>query len=98
MEEEDEGELSDELTGEPADRPMDETVVKLVEGHQPDDELTEDHPFGDELTEGHLSDYQPAETITVECPTSGWESPPRGAWEEDNVVVHACEDKMDSLC
>ena len=51
---------SDEPTGEPADRPVDETAVKLAEGnppddelaegHLPDDELTEDHPPGDELT------------------------------------------------
>ena len=67
---------------------MDETAVKLVEGHQPDDELTE----------GHLPDYQPAETITVECLTLGQESPPGGAWEEDSVFIHTCKDEMDRLC
>ena len=46
------------------------TAVKLI-----DDELTEEHPPGDGLTEGHPLDYKPMETITVECPTSGWESP-----------------------
>ena len=93
-EEKDEGELSDKPTGEPAD----ETAVKLTEGHSPDDELTEDHPPGDELTEGHPPDYEPAETITVECLTSGWELPPGGAWEEDRVVIHASENEMDHLC
>ena len=94
MEEEDEGKLSDEPTGESTD----ETAVKLVEGHQPDDELTEDHPPSDELAEGHLPDYWPVETITVECPASEWELPPGGTQEEDSIVVHACEDEMDSLC
>ena len=98
MEEEDEGELLDKPTGEPADGPMEETAVKLAEGHPPDDELTEDHPSSDELAEGHPPDYEPVETVTVECPTSGWESPPRGTWEEDRVFVHACEDEMDCLC
>ena len=51
--EEDEGKLSDNATGKPADGPRDETAVKLAEGHQPDDELTEDHPPGDEVAEGH---------------------------------------------
>ena len=98
MEEEDEGELSDEPTGEPTDRPADKTTVKPIEGHQPDDELAEDHPPSDELAEGHLLDYQPEETITVECPTLGQESPPGGTQEEDSVVIHTCEDEMDSLC
>ena len=78
MEEEDEEELSDEPTGEPTDWPMDETAVKLLEGHQPDDEFAEDHPPSDELTEGHLPDYQPVEMITVESPASWQESPPGG--------------------
>ena len=87
-EEEDEGELSDEPTGKPTDGPVDETAVKLTEGHPPDDklteghppdhELTEDHPPGDELAEGHPPDYEPMETITVECPALGQESSPRG--------------------
>ena len=98
IENEDEGELSDEPTGEPTDGPVDETAAKLAEGHQPNDELTEDHPPSNELAERHPPNYQPAETITVECPTSGWESSPGGIWEEDRVVVHACEDVMDSLC
>ena len=75
MEVEDEGELSDEPTGKPADGPVDETAVKLAEGHQPDDELAEDHPPSDEFAEGNPPNYQPAETITVECPTLGWELP-----------------------
>ena len=79
IEEEEEEGLSDDPTGELADGPMDETAVKLVEGHPPDDELAEDHPPGNELAEGHPPDYEPVETITVECPTSGQESPPRGA-------------------
>ena len=94
MEEKDEGELSNKPTGKPAD----ETAVKLTEGHQPDDELAEDHPPSDGLAEGHPPDYQPAETITVECPASGWKSPPGGTQEEDRVVVHTCEDEMDHLC
>ena len=77
---------------------MDETAVKLAEGHQPDDELTEDHPSSNELTEGHPPNYQPVETITVECPTSGWELPSGGTKEEDRVVIHTCEDEMNSLC
>ena len=60
--EEDEGELSDE----PTDGPTDETAVKVTEGHPPDDELTEDHP----------SNYELVDTITVECPSLGWELPP----------------------
>ena len=44
------------------------------------------------------NDYEPVETITVECPTLGWELPPGGIREEDRVVVHACEDEMDHLC
>ena len=40
-EEEEEGELSDEPAGEPTDGPADETAVKLIEGHPPDDELME---------------------------------------------------------
>ena len=74
MEKEDEGKLSDE----PVDRPVDETAVKLAEGHPPN--------------------YEPAETITVECLALVWESPPGGAWEEDRVVVHSFEDEMDHLC
>ena len=97
-EEEDEGELSDEPTGEPTDRPTDETAVKLTEGCPQDDELTEEHLPGDELTEGHPPDYEPMGTITVECPTLGWELPPGDAWEEDRVVIHASEDEMDHLC
>ena len=107
-EEEDEGELPDKPTGEPADGPMDETAVKLAEGHPPDDELaeghlpddelTEDHPPGNELAEGHPPDYEPAGTITVECLTLGHESPPGGTQEEDRVVIHASEDEMDRLC
>ena len=46
MEEEDEGELADQPTGKSTDGLMDETAVKIIEGHQPDDELTEDHPPG----------------------------------------------------
>ena len=45
MEEEEEVELSDKPTGEPADRPTDETAVKLIEGHPPNDELAKDHPL-----------------------------------------------------
>ena len=107
-EEDDEGELSDKPTGKPADEPVDETAVKLTEGHLPDGELAEghppdnefaeDHPPGSELTEGHPPNYGPMETITVECPALGWKSPPGGAWEEDRVVVHASEDEMDCLC
>ena len=98
MEDEEEGELSDEPTGEPADRPADKTAVKLTEGHPPDNELTEDHPPGDELAEGHPPNYKPMETITVKCPTLGWELPSGGAWEEDRVVIHTSEDEMDCLC
>ena len=98
MEEEEEGGLSNEPTGEPADGPMDETAVKLAEGHPPNDELAGDHPPSDELAEGHPPDYEPAETITVECPTSGWKSPPGGTRKEDRVVIHASEDEMDHLC
>ena len=94
--EEDEGEMSDEPTGEPADRPANETAVKLTEGDQPDNELIDDHPPGDELTKEHPPDCQPVETITVECPTLGQELPPRGTWEEDRVVVHACQDVLRS--
>ena len=83
-----EAELSDKTTGEPDDGPMDETAVKLEEGHPPNDELTEDHPPDDEL----------AETITVKCPPSGQESPPGSTREEDRVVVYASEDEMDHLC
>ena len=97
-EEEEEGELSDEPTGKPTDGLVDETAVKLTEGHPPDDELTEDHPPNNELTKGHLPDYEPVETITVECPALGWELPPGGAQEEDRVVIHASEDEMDHLC
>ena len=99
MEEEDEGELSDEPTDEPTDGPMDETAVKLTEGHPPDDdELTEDHPPSNELAKGHPPDYEQVETITVECPTSRWELPPGGTWEEGRVVIHVCEDEMDRFC
>ena len=89
MEEENEGELSDKPTGKPADEPMDETAVKLTEDHPPPN---------NELTKGHPPDYKLVETITVECPTLGWESPPGGTWEENRVVVHASEDEMDRLC
>ena len=95
---EDEVELSDEPTGEPADRPMDETAVKLIEGHPPNDELAEEHPPGDGLAEGHPLDYKSTETITVECPTLGQESPSGDAREEDRVVIHTSEDEMDHLC
>ena len=113
-EEEDEGELSDEPTDGPADEtavklteghPPDDVLAEehppddeLTEGHPPNDELTEDHPPGDELAEGHPPDYEPVETITMECPTLGWELPPGGAWEEDRVVIHSSEDEMDCLC
>ena len=53
----------------------DETAVKLIEGCPPDDELTEEHPPGDELAERHPPDHKPTETVTVECPTLGQESP-----------------------
>ena len=56
------------------------------------------HAMGDGLAEGHPPDYKPMETITVECPTLGWESPPGDTWEEDRVVVHTSEDDMDYLC
>ena len=92
--EEEEGKLSDEPTGKPAD----ETAAKLTEGHPPDDELTENHSLGDEFTEGHPPNYEPAETITVECPTLGQEAPPGGTQEEDRVVIHASEDEIDHLC
>ena len=98
MEEEDEAELSDEPTGEPADGPTDETAVKLVEGHPPNDELAEGDPPNVELTKDHPPDDELTEAITVKCPPSGQESPPGSAWEEDRVVVHASEDEMDCLC
>ena len=98
MEEEEEGELSDEPTSEPADGLMDETAVKLVEGHPPNAELPERHPPNDELTEGHPPNYELMETITVECPALGKESPPESTWEEDRVVVHTSEDEMDHWC
>ena len=97
MEDENKGELSDEPTGEPTDGPTDETAVKLVEGHPPDDKLAEGHPPDDELTEDHPPGNELAEGHP-ECPTLGWESSPGGAWEEDRVVVHASEDEMDCLC
>ena len=86
--EEDEMGLSDESTGKPADGPTDGTAVKLVERHPSNDELTEGHPSDDELTE----------TITVECPTSGQESPLGSAREEDRAVIHTSEDEMACWC
>ena len=53
MEVEDEMGLSDESTGDPADRPTDGTAVKLIEGHPSDDELTEGHPPDGEIAGGH---------------------------------------------
>ena len=70
-EEEDEAEMSDEPTGEPAEGPTDETTVKFVEGHPPDDELTEGHPPNDELTEDYPPDDQLVERITVNAPLPG---------------------------
>ena len=67
--EEDEAELSVEPTGKPTDGPTDETAVKLIEGHPPNDELTKDHPPDNELTE----------TITVEYPPPGQELPLEGS-------------------
>ena len=106
--EEDEAELSDEPTGEPADVPTDETTVMFIEGHPPndelaeghslDDELTKDHSLNDELTEDHLPDNELMETITVKCPPPRQELPLGSAQEENRVAVHASEDEMDCLC
>ena len=89
-EEEEEAELSDESTG----KPTDETAVKLVEGHPPNDELTEGHPPSDELAKDHPPDDELVETITVKCPPPGQESPPGST----QGVVHTSEDEMDCLC
>ena len=101
-------ELSDEPTGKPTDRPADDTAVKLIEGHPPDDELTEGHPPNDGLAKDHppndeLTKYPPPndellETITVKCTPPGQELPPGSTQEEDRVVVHASEDEMGCLC
>ena len=76
------GEDEGELSDEPTGKPTDRHADETAV----------------KLAEGHPPDYEPMETITVECPALGWESPPGGAWEEDRVVIHASEDEIDHLC
>ena len=87
-EEEPTDETKDGPTDEPAANPTGESEGRLAQEHSPADELTEEYP----------PDSEHMETLTLECPTLGWESPPGSIWEEDSIVVHTSEDEMDCWC